>query len=201
MSLDETQRDADKKRRDPRRKLPQIDTKATWHTGYWIAALLAVLLFQSFWTASQKVDVIPYSEFQDRPQGRQGRGGPRQRQLHPGHAEGARRAGPATNSSRPASIRDLAADLEKYNVKFAGTDREHLPARSPLLGAAGRAVLRRLDVRLPAHRREARAGRRLHVDRQEQGQGLCRDRHQGDVRRRRRRRRGQGRAARRSSTS
>src|SRR4051812_8123486 len=67
MSLDETdaplKRDPDK-RRDPKRKLPKIENKAGWHTGYWIAAMLALFLFQAFWSASQKIDTIAYSEFQ-----------------------------------------------------------------------------------------------------------------------------------------
>jgi cell division protease FtsH len=119
MSLDETQRDADKKRRDPRRKLPQIDTKATWHTGYWIAALLAVLLFQSFWTASQKVDVIPYSEFQSDLKA----GKVVEVRVGNNYIQGIRRTGDQNEERGFIATRvesELAADLEKYHVKFAG---------------------------------------------------------------------------------
>jgi len=33
------------------------------HFGYWILAIIAILLFQSWWIAHQTVEVIPYSQF------------------------------------------------------------------------------------------------------------------------------------------
>ena len=33
------------------------------HFGYWVLALVAIMLFQSWWIAHQSVEVLPYSEF------------------------------------------------------------------------------------------------------------------------------------------
>jgi cell division protease FtsH len=33
------------------------------HFGYWILALIAIMLFQSWWIAHQSIEVIPYSQF------------------------------------------------------------------------------------------------------------------------------------------
>ena len=65
------------------------------------------------WAGYTQISVIPYSEFQQRPEGRQDRRGPRQRQLHPGHAEGARQARGAKASSPPASPADFAAGIRE----------------------------------------------------------------------------------------
>ena len=63
-------------------------------------------------------------------------------------------------------------------------DRIDLPARPARLGAAGGDLRRHLDVRDEAPGRQAGRHGRLHVDRQEQGQGLCRDRNRRGFQRR-----------------
>ena len=73
---------------------------------------------------------------------------------------------------------------------------EHVPQRHPLLGDAAGAVLRRVAVHHAPGGGATGTGRRADVHRQEQGQGLRRDRREGDVQGRRRRRRGETRAGR-----
>ena len=41
-----------------------MDTKHGWNTGYWVMALLMLLLLQNIWQAAGKVETVPYSEFE-----------------------------------------------------------------------------------------------------------------------------------------
>lgn len=40
------------------------DTKAQWHVGYWLLALLALLSLQNLWQAQTAVEAVPYSQFE-----------------------------------------------------------------------------------------------------------------------------------------
>ena len=41
-----------------------MDKQQRWNLGYWIAALLLLLLLQSVWQTAHQVEVVPYSEFE-----------------------------------------------------------------------------------------------------------------------------------------
>ncbi len=91
----------------------------TWHIWYFVAAFVAVLLLQAFWTASQKVDNIPYSQFQ--------------LMLKAGQIEDVV-VGPTTiygdlkataNGEKRSFLTtrvepDMAAQLQQYGVKYGG---------------------------------------------------------------------------------
>jgi cell division protease FtsH len=40
------------------------DPRMQWNVGYWILAILAFLMLQNIWQAQQKVEAVPYSEFE-----------------------------------------------------------------------------------------------------------------------------------------
>ena len=66
-----------------------MEKKTQFNIWYFVIAALAVLYMAEAWKQYRQVEPIPYSEFQNLPQGRQGRGDRHPRQLHPGHAQGA----------------------------------------------------------------------------------------------------------------
>ena len=41
-----------------------MEPQARWHTAYWLLALMALLLLQSWWQQSQQLELVPYSEFE-----------------------------------------------------------------------------------------------------------------------------------------
>jgi cell division protease FtsH len=101
----------------PRR--PMRDKQATYHVGYWIAAIVGILLFQMIWAATQKVDVIPYSEFQNDLKA----GKVVEIRIGNNYIQGLRKIDDQGDERQFIATRvdpDLAADLEKYHVKFAG---------------------------------------------------------------------------------
>jgi len=96
-----------------------MDKKAQYHTWYFIAAMFAVLLIQQLWSQSQKVDVIPYSEFQDELQA----GKVAEVRVSDKYIQGTLKEPNAKGKSLFVTTRvptDIAADLDKYHVKFAG---------------------------------------------------------------------------------
>ena len=40
------------------------DARMQWNLGYWILAILAFMVLQNIWQAQQKVEAVPYSEFE-----------------------------------------------------------------------------------------------------------------------------------------
>lgn len=94
----------------------ELDIKQTWNFGYWVVALLLLLLLQNVWKSASQTEVVPYSEFEA------------------ALAEG--RIADVTVTDRTISGRlksangqkiqmvavrvepDLAARLEKYNVPY-----------------------------------------------------------------------------------
>jgi cell division protease FtsH len=102
----------------PAPKHPSMDKKTTYHAWYWIAAFFGVLLLQQVWVATQKVDVIPYSEFQSDLKA----GKVVEVRIGTNYLQGIRKTGDTETRDFIATRVDpeLAADLEKYHVKFAG---------------------------------------------------------------------------------
>src|SRR5215469_1188750 len=96
-----------------------MDKKAQYHAWYFIAAMFAVLVIQQLWSESQKVDVIPYSEFQqDLQQGKVA-----EVRVSDKYVQGTLKEPNAKGQTLFIATRvptDLAADLDKYHVKFAG---------------------------------------------------------------------------------
>ena len=41
-----------------------MDKKNTWNVGYWLIALMLLLLLQNFWQGASQVQTVPYSEFE-----------------------------------------------------------------------------------------------------------------------------------------
>jgi len=41
-----------------------LNDKHGWNTGYWLVALLLLLLLQNIWQGSSQVETVPYSEFE-----------------------------------------------------------------------------------------------------------------------------------------
>ena len=100
-------------------KRPIGDKQTTYHVGYWIAAFVGVLIFQMIWAATQKVDVIPYSEFQNDLKA----GKVVEVRIGNNYIQGLRKIDNEGTERQFIATRvdpELAADLEKYHVKFAG---------------------------------------------------------------------------------
>jgi cell division protease FtsH len=96
-----------------------MDKKAQYHTWYFIAAMFAVLLIQQLWSQSQKIDVIPYSEFQQELQA----GHVDEVRVSDKYIQGTLKQPNANGKSMFVTTRvptDIASDLDKYKVKFAG---------------------------------------------------------------------------------
>ncbi len=41
-----------------------IDSRQRWNLGYWMIALLLLMLVQSVWQGSSRVEAVPYSAFE-----------------------------------------------------------------------------------------------------------------------------------------
>ena len=99
-----------------------MDKRVRFHLWYIVAALMGVLLLQALWTQSQKVEEIPYSQFQELLKSRQ------VQEVSVGAnaiygtlkptALGEQRQF-VTNRVDPA----LALDLQQYGVRYGGWSR------------------------------------------------------------------------------
>ena len=96
-----------------------MDKKAQYHAWYFIAAMFAVLLIEQLWSESQKIDVIPYSQFQqDLQQGRVS-----EVRVSDKYIQGTLKEPNPNGKTLFVTTRvptDIATDLDKYHVKFAG---------------------------------------------------------------------------------
>jgi cell division protease FtsH len=41
-----------------------MDKRRSWNLGYWLAALLLPMLVQGLWQSAQRIEVVPYSAFE-----------------------------------------------------------------------------------------------------------------------------------------
>ena len=172
-----------------------MNKQQQWHAGYVVAAILGVVLTAQLWGYAQSITVIPYSQFLERPQRRQDRRGARFRGLYRRLVE--RRRKP-TASRRFITTRvspDLAAELEKNHVRFSGQVQNNWLQHALSWVLPTLVFFGLWEFWFRALREQPGRRRRTDGDRPQQGQGLCRDRHQDDVQGRRRRRRSQGGAA------
>ncbi len=89
------------------------------HAWYWLAALFAIMLLQSWWAASQAIQPVPYSEFRQMV---------RDHKVASVEVEGSRLVGvlkaPLPNERRMISTtavpEDIAKELEAGGVQFTG---------------------------------------------------------------------------------
>jgi cell division protease FtsH len=96
-----------------------MDKKTQYHTWYFVAAMFAILLIQQLWSQTQKIDVIPYSEFQQELQA----GHVAEVRVSDKYIQGTLSQPNANGKTLFVTTRvptEIAADLDKYHVKFAG---------------------------------------------------------------------------------
>jgi cell division protease FtsH len=41
-----------------------MNKQTQFHIGYWLAAIIGILLLQHFYSISQRIEALPYSQFQ-----------------------------------------------------------------------------------------------------------------------------------------
>jgi len=96
-----------------------VNKQTQFHLGYLIAAMLGVLIIQAIWGYYNTVETIPYSEFQqDLKDGKIA-----EVRVSDKYIQGTLKAPDASGKTIFVTTRvpaDLAADLQKYNVTFAG---------------------------------------------------------------------------------
>src|SRR5579883_3332752 len=98
--------------------LPKMSKQTRFHIGYWLAAILGLLVLQCFYVRSEKVASIPYSQFEQL--------------LHDGkvdkvavsdrYIEGTLKQ-PLNGKSQFVTTRvrpELASELQKYGVTYTG---------------------------------------------------------------------------------
>ena len=94
-----------------------MDKKNTWNVGYWLIALVLLLLLQNFWQSTSQVQTVPYSEFE--------KALTEERIADVTISERTvigRLKTPEGNKTTLAAVRvepELAARLEKYNVPYS----------------------------------------------------------------------------------
>lgn len=94
-----------------------MDKKNTWNVGYWLIALMLLLLLQNFWQSANQVQTVPYSEFE--------KALTEERIADVTISERTvigRLKTPEGNKTTLAAVRvepELAARLEKYNVPYS----------------------------------------------------------------------------------
>jgi cell division protease FtsH len=94
-----------------------LDKKNTWNVGYWLIALMLLLLLQNFWQGASQVQTVPYSEFE--------KALTEERIADVTISERTvigRLKTPEGNKTTLAAVRvepELAARLEKYNVPYS----------------------------------------------------------------------------------
>src|SRR4051794_26428701 len=104
----------------PPARQPRFNKETAYHAWYWVAAMIAVLIIQAVFASFPQIAQIPYSEFQnDLKDGKIAEvrvsGNYIQGRLKEPDSQG--RADFITTRVDP----EIAGQLEKYDVKFAGT--------------------------------------------------------------------------------
>src|SRR5437763_9525467 len=93
-----------------------MDSKHSWNVGYWLVAVVALLMLQSMWQAAQQVEQLPYNEFERAlAQGKVAEVVVTERAL------AGKLKAPDNGKTTIATTRvepDLAARLDKYGVPY-----------------------------------------------------------------------------------
>jgi cell division protease FtsH len=96
-----------------------MDKRQQWHAGYVVVAILAIMLIAQLWSYAQNVTVIPYSQFlSDLDAGKIA-----EVRVSGDYIEGDWKQAQANGVKNFVTTRvslDLAAELEKNNVRFSG---------------------------------------------------------------------------------
>jgi cell division protease FtsH len=102
-----------------------MDKKMQYHAWYFVAALFGILLLQQFYSVSQRIDVIPYSEFQNSLKA----GKIADVRVSNNYIQGAYKAPDKTGKKEFVTTRvdapELIAELDKYGVTFSGQIESH----------------------------------------------------------------------------
>ena len=98
--------------------MKNMSNQTRFHIGYWIAAMLGLLVLQYFYVTAQKVASIPYSQFEQLlKDGQIAKVGVSDRYIQGTLKE------PLDGKSEFVTTRvdpRFAEELQKYNVKFTG---------------------------------------------------------------------------------
>ena len=151
-----------------------------FNLAYVLIAALGVLALQDWWIRSQAIATIPYSQFQKLVREDQvARVVVSDDQIQGEYKE------PVDGKRRFVTTRveqDLAKELDEHGVEYAGRFENTV---IPLILSWVVPIALFFGIWVFLGRRMAKQlggpGRRAHVDRQVEGQGLRRDRHEGDA--------------------
>jgi cell division protease FtsH len=101
-------------------KQPKYNKQTAFSAWYWVAALIALLIIQAIFASYTQVAQIPYSQFQDDLRA----GRISEVRVSGNYIQGQYRQPDAEGRTRFITTRvdpEIAQELEKYNVTFAGT--------------------------------------------------------------------------------
>ena len=157
-----------------------MEKKTQFNIWYLLLATLAVLYLHDLWVQIRTVEPIPYSQFQDLLKEHK----VKEISITNNYIQGELTQPLPDGRSKFVTTRvepELAKDLDQYNVKFTGVVESTF--LRDILGWVIPAVVF-FAIWIVRHAQvcgEAGAGRRIPLDREEQGQGLCRNRYQGQL--------------------
>ena len=170
-----------------------MNKQTQFHIGYWLAAVLGILMLQYVYAVNQPIEAVHYSQFQQLLRD----GKVEKVAVSNRFIQGTLKEPLPSGKKQFVTTRvdpDLAADLQKAGVTYSGQVEStfFMDLLSWVIPALVFFALWTFLVRRMAG---GGLGGGADVDRQEQGQGLRGVRHWGALRRRRRRGRGEGGAA------
>ena len=125
-----------------------------YHTWYWIAALVAVMIIQAIFASYTQIAQIPYSEFQDDLKA----GNIAEVRVSGNYIQGKFKKPDDKGRTDFITTRvdpEIAERAVEIQRQVRRRDREHVSARPVVVDRAGGAVLRRLVVHVPPLRRPA----------------------------------------------
>jgi cell division protease FtsH len=101
-------------------KQPRFKKETTYHAWYWVAALIAILIIQALFASYTQVAQLPYSQFQDDLKA----GKISEVRVSGNYIQGKLKTPDAQGRTDFITTRvdpEIAGELAKYDVKFAGT--------------------------------------------------------------------------------
>src|SRR4051794_37246327 len=104
----------------PPARQPRFNKETTYHAWYWVAAIVLVLIIQAVFASYTQVAQIPYSQFQDDLKA----GKISEVRVSGNYIQGKLKAPDAQGRTEFITTRvdpEIAGELAKYNVQFAGT--------------------------------------------------------------------------------
>ena len=101
-------------------KQPRFNKETTYHAWYWVAALIVIMIIQALFASYTQIAQIPYSQFQDDLKS----GKISEVRVSGNYIQGKLKAPDAEGRTDFITTRvdpEIAGELAKYDVKFAGT--------------------------------------------------------------------------------